>query len=209
MPVIIVLTIIIICLLFVLRKVRAENKELKQRIAEDLDFFRQVREKDPLTQVMTKEQFMPLVEQEFQRAKRNQQSMSLIACNLDCFEQYRKAYGEMTTDDSLYTIAQAIDGMVKRAGECVARTAWARFWVLLPNIEEEKAIDLAKIIKEKINGLAIPHQDSPIADHVTISMGIVSLMPAEDDELADWIGSVDISVEKAKEEGGDRWHVAK
>ncbi|OKH17077.1 diguanylate cyclase [[Limnothrix rosea] IAM M-220] len=210
MPVILIvfLTLIIIGLLIVLRKLKNENAELKLKVAEDLEFLQQMRTKDPLTQVLSRQHFMPLVEQEFQRGKRNQQPMSLIACDLDLFQQYNEAYGQIVGDECLYGIAQVIDRNVKRAGECVCRMGSEEFWILLPNVTETKAIGLAKIIQEQVRKLAIPYEGSPIAPYVTVSMGIVSFIPTAEDDLSVWLRSVEIAAAKAVEEGGDRYHVA-
>ena len=207
-PILVLLTLIVIALLFVLRQLKTENKELKRQVAEDREFLQQLRTNDPLTQVMARQQFMPLIEQEFQRAKRNRQPLSLISCSVDHLHQYQRDYGNFMADESLYAIAQTIDGAVKRAGECVGRMGWERFWILLPNVPEDKAIALAEIIQEKVHALGIPYENSPITSKLTISMGIVSFIPSAEEELTVWTRSVEIAMEKAKEEGGDRWHVA-
>lgn len=209
MPVIILLTFIILCLLFLLRRLSSENKELKQKVLEDMAFLQQLQTQDTLTQVMSRQQFMSFVELEFQRAKRNEQPLSLIACDLDYFYDYQQHYGNFMADESLFAIAQAIDGSVKRAGECVGRVAWEKFWILLPNVPEDKAIALAKIIQTAVRKLDIDYEHSPGLPTVTLSMGIVSFIPTAEDELPAWMRSVEMAVETAKDKGGDRYYVAK
>ncbi len=208
--IIIFLVLIIAGLLTVLRKLKKENGELKLKVAEDRELFlQQMRTKDPLTQVLSRQHFMSLLDQEFQRGKRNKQPISLIACDVDYFKQYNDIYGQIAGDECLYAIAQVIDSNVKRAGECVCRMGSEEFLILLPNVTEQKAVDLAKIIQEKVRKLAIPYDNSPTAFHISLSMGIVSFIPTAEDKLAVWLRSVEIAANKAKEEGGDCYHVAK
>ena len=208
MPLIILLTLIVICLLFVLRKVSTENKELKRKLAENTTFLQQLQTKDPLTQVMTRHQFIPLVEEELRRARRNHFSMALIACDLDFFNRYNEINGHIAGDECLYKIAQTLDSSVKRAGECVCRMGGEEFWVLLPNVDERQAIDLANILRKKVQELKITHGDPAIAEYVTMSMGIVSFVPSEEDELKEWMWAAENALNTAKNEGRDRYHIA-
>lgn len=208
MPLTILLTLIVVSLLFALRKVSAENKELKRKITENIGFLRQLQTKDSLTQVMTRRRFLPLVEEELRRAKRNHTPMALIACDLDFFYQYNQLHGRDAGDECLYKIAQTLDNSVKRAGECVCRLGGEEFWILLPHVDERQAIALAKILRKKVNELNIPHGDSAIAQYVTMSMGVVSFIPTEDDELKEWMWAAENALNTAKNDGRDRFHVA-
>ena len=73
---------------------------------------------------------------------------------------------------------------------------------------EDKAITLAEIIQTKVQELEIPYEGSPIKPQVTLSIGIVSFVPTAEDDLPIWQRSVDMALEMAQEDGGDRYHVA-
>ncbi|MGB2926054.1 MAG: diguanylate cyclase [Limnothrix sp.] len=208
MPLIIFLIVIIICLLFVVRQLRATNQDLQRKIAEDVEFLQQVRTKDPLTQVMTRREFRPLISQEWQRARRSQQPLTLIACDLDYFKEYNETYSRIVGDECLYNIAQTLENTVKRAGECVCRMGGEEFWVLLPNVDQEQAIKVAALIKKNIATLAIPHIASPVSEHVTASLGICSRVPEDTDSQSNFLNAVDEAMQMAKEQGRDRWSVA-
>jgi diguanylate cyclase (GGDEF)-like protein len=207
MPLILFLLFIIICLLFVLRKLRLINQGLKLKIAEDVQFLQQISRVDPLTQVMDQQQFSHLLSQEWQRARRNQQPLAVILCDVDYLGLFNSTHGQLAGDDALFAIAQTLDSTVKRAGECVGRLGGDEFWILLPNINQSDAVDLAKLLQSKIHGLAIAHEASPISEIMTVSMGLGSVIPADETYLQDFQRAVELACGKAKEAGRDRWCV--
>lgn len=207
MPLIFFLVFIIICLLFVLRKLRRINRDLKLKIAEDVQFLQQISRIDPVTQVMDQQQFSRLLSQEWQRARRNQQPLAVIVCDVDYLGLFNSTHSQLAGDEALFAIAQTLDSTVKRAGECVGRLGGDEFWILLPNINQSDAVDLAALLQKKIHGLAIAHEASPISEIMTVSMGLGSIIPAEETYLQDFQRAVELACVKAKDEGRDRWCV--
>lgn len=207
MPLILFLLFMIVCLLFVLRKLRMINQELQLKIAEDVQFLQQISRIDPVTQVMDQQQFSHLLSQEWQRARRNQQPLAVIVCDVDYLGLFNSTHSHLAGDEALFAIAQTLDSTVKRAGECVGRLGGDEFWLLLPNINQKDAVDLAELLQSKIHGLAIAHEASPISEIMTVSMGLGSVIPAKETYLQDFQRAVELACVKAKDEGRDRWRV--
>ncbi|NJN72157.1 MAG: diguanylate cyclase [Limnothrix sp. RL_2_0] len=207
MPLILFLLLIIVCLLFVLRKLRIINRDLKLKIAEDVQFLQQISRIDPVTQVMDQQQFSHLLSQEWQRARRSQKPLAVIVCDVDYLGLFNSTHGQLAGDEALFAIAQTLDSTVKRAGECVGRLGGDEFWILLPNINQNDAVDLAKLLQSKIHGLAIAHEASPISEIMTVSMGLSSILPTESLYLQDFQRAVELACAEAKTEGRDRWCV--
>ncbi|PLA74180.1 hypothetical protein CYQ88_07310 [Hydrogenovibrio sp. SC-1] len=129
---------------------------------------------DPLTQVANRRQFDQTFENEWRRGERNQSPLSLLMIDIDFFKAFNDSLGHQEGDDCLQQVAKAIDSSASRAGELTARYGGEEFVVLLPNNDADKAARMAETIRQNIESLKLPHPDSSISDHVTISVGFTT-----------------------------------
>ncbi|MEH2042885.1 PleD family two-component system response regulator [Nostoc sp.] len=160
---------------------------------------------DGLTQVANRRRFEEYFYQEWQRLKREQRPLSLILCDVDFFKLYNDTYGHRVGDRCLQTIAQAIKDMIKRPGDLVARYGGEEFAVILPNTDTKGAIHVADEICHTVRAIAIPHQNSQVSSHVTISVGFTTEIPQPDSDLEEMIAAADQALYKAKAAGRDRF----
>lgn len=61
---------------------------------------------------------------------------------------------------------------------------------------------------QPINIRMLRHDDSPVANHVTISVGVAVLRPRPDGDRATLLGLADQALYRAKNEGRDRCRLA-
>ncbi|MEH2329902.1 PleD family two-component system response regulator [Nostoc sp.] len=160
---------------------------------------------DGLTQVANRRRFEEYFYQEWQRLKREQRPLSLILCDVDFFKLYNDTYGHRVGDRCLQKIAQAIKDMIKRPGDLVARYGGEEFAVILPNTDTEGATHVADEICHAVRILAIPHQNSQVSSHVTISVGFTTEIPQPDSDLEEMIAAADRALYEAKAAGRDRF----
>ncbi|PHM09125.1 response regulator [Nostoc sp. 'Peltigera malacea cyanobiont' DB3992] len=160
---------------------------------------------DGLTQIANRRRFEEYFSQEWQRLKREQRPLSLILCDVDFFKLYNDTYGHRVGDRCLQKIAQAIKGMIKRPGDLVARYGGEEFAVILPNTDTKGAIHVANQICHAVRVLAIPHQNSQVSSHVTISVGFTTEIPQPDSDLEEMIAAADRALYQAKAAGRDRF----
>ena len=59
-------------------------------------------------------------------------------------------------------------------------------------------------IREAIVDLALPHSQSPTADHVTLSMGVSAIVPGPESSLETLIAAADAALYQAEHEGRNR-----
>jgi diguanylate cyclase (GGDEF)-like protein len=71
----------------------------------------------------------------------------------------------------------------------------------------EGAVDVAKAVARVIGGLAIPHARSAVDPNVTLSQGIVSLVPEKETSSEDLIERADQALYQAKQQGRNRYVV--
>ncbi|MEH2290998.1 PleD family two-component system response regulator [Nostoc sp.] len=176
------------------QKLEAANLELQRLVTIDV-----------LTQVANRRGFEEYFSQEWQRLKREQRPLSLILCDVDFFKLYNDTYGHRAGDRCLQKIAQAFKDIIKRPGDLVARYGGEEFAVILPNTDTKGTTHVADIICHAVRTLAIPHQNSQVSSHVTISVGFTTEIPQPDSDLEEMIAAADQALYKAKAAGRDRF----
>ncbi|NES08150.1 MAG: GGDEF domain-containing protein [Okeania sp. SIO2F4] len=155
---------------------------------------------DGLTQIANRHRFDQYLEQEWQRMKLKNLPLSLIICDLDYFKLYNDNYGHQTGDDCLKKIAKTIQGIVNLPEYLLARYGGEEFAIILPNTNTESALILAENIRSEVENLKIIHGQSPINEFVTISIGISSIVPQENNSSAELITLAEQALYKAKKQ---------
>jgi diguanylate cyclase (GGDEF)-like protein len=157
---------------------------------------------DSLTLLGNRRQFQRSMEAEWGRMQRYGRSLSLLIVDLDHFKAYNLNHGHPEGDRTLVRVAAAIRGEGRRSSDLSCRIGGEQFAVLLPETEEDKARFVAQRILEAVDALAIPHGDSPTADHVTVSIGLASCQPGEDNQPEDLIGAAADALYRDKRDVG-------
>lgn len=143
-----------------------------------IDLLRFLSVRDPLTGVANRRALDERLSQEWRRAARHQQPLSLLMIDVDHFKAYNDYYGHTQGDACLHQVAQALAATVNRAGDLVARYGGEEFAVLLAGSPLAVAVALAEKIRAALHALDIPHARSTTGPQVTISIGAASLLPA-------------------------------
>lgn len=156
---------------------------------------------DGLTQVANRRRFNDYLLIEWQHHQREQRPLALLLIDIDYFKLYNDTYGHQSGDDCLMQVAQVIAKVPQRVVDLVARYGGEEFAVILPNTNIEGALLIADSIQEAIANLAVPHQSSLVSDHITLSVGVASLIPATEQSLENLIAYADEALYSAKKQG--------
>ena len=163
---------------------------------------------DGLTGISNRRHFDTYFSQEWLRALREKIPTSLILADIDFFKLYNDNYGHQAGDECLRIIAQALADVLQRPGDLAARYGGEEFVVILPYTDENGAAKIAEQLHQAVTRLAIPHEYSPVRDHVTISLGVAAMLPDNRSSPADLVQIADTALYQAKEQGRDRVVVA-
>ncbi|MGK5026444.1 diguanylate cyclase [Janthinobacterium sp. RB2R34] len=159
---------------------------------------------DPLTKIANRRHFDNFLEKEWQRSVRNGSVLSLVVLDVDHFKLYNDSLGHPAGDSCLQQVAQAIDSHACRAGDLAARYGGEEFVVLFSETEAENAMDLAETIRAHIEGLHLPHPQSPTSAWITVSIGVATIRPHQLDTRETLFVAADRALYVAKEEGRNR-----
>ncbi|WP_254031050.1 diguanylate cyclase domain-containing protein [Planktothrix agardhii] len=159
---------------------------------------------DKLTQIANRRCFDEILNQEWHRLVREKRLLSLLLCDIDYFKQYNDTYGHSQGDICLQQVAQALQQGVQRSIDLVARYGGEEFVVILPHTDQEGALEVAKKIQDVLEQFNLPHRSSNVADRVTMSIGICTLIPTVERFPLDLINEADHSLYQAKTQGRNR-----
>jgi diguanylate cyclase (GGDEF)-like protein len=159
---------------------------------------------DPLTGLANRRHFDEIKDVEFRRALRLGQPLSVLMCDLDCFKPYNDTYGHALGDQCLQAVAETLNSVFARAGELVARIGGEEFAVLLPGSDTTQACLAAERLRQELAELAIEHSSSPVATHVTLSIGVAQFEPETMDQFDVLMLRADQALYRAKSLGRDR-----
>jgi diguanylate cyclase (GGDEF)-like protein/PAS domain S-box-containing protein len=180
------------------RKKTEEQLIRLQKELEDFSF------KDGLTGVANRRMFDSILDLEWNNAHRSHQPLSVIMLDIDYFKQYNDFYGHIKGDDCLRRVAETLNTAGSRARDFFARFGGEEFALILPETDAEAAAKVAERCKSLIFKAQIPHEQSPIGQLLTISIGVGTIVPTNQDVPLAFIEAVDKRLYAAKQHGRNR-----
>ncbi|HEY1012528.1 MAG TPA: diguanylate cyclase, partial [Herpetosiphonaceae bacterium] len=125
---------------------------------------------DELTSIANRRRFEQYLRAQWERPA----PLSLVICDVDFFKRYNDAYGHPAGDRCLRQVAQAICRAASRVDDLVARYGGEEFAAILPDTGLQGALRVAQAIQLAVAELRIPHRDSAVCPHVTLSVGVAA-----------------------------------
>ena len=179
-------------------EVRVKNQLQLQRKTKLLEKMVHI---DGLAEIYNRRHFDDILEREWKRAKRDLLHLSLVLIDIDFFKKYNDTYGHASGDDCLRKVAQALYKTPQRSNDLVARYGGEEFAAILPDTKTNDAEEIAQKMRQNIESLNIPHEQNNAADHVTISVGVTTIIPNENYSPTSLIEAADKCLYEAKEGG--------
>jgi diguanylate cyclase (GGDEF)-like protein len=172
-----------------------------------LDFMRNMALIDGLTGVSNRRRFDDELPKHWRQSLREQRPIGLLLIDVDYFKRFNDHYGHQAGDICLKSIAQILNNELKRPVDLFCRYGGEEFAAILPYTDLPGAKRLAELMIESVLTLAIPHAQSDVANTVTISIGVVSLIPHEANSYELLTELADKALYQAKSEGRNRYMV--
>jgi diguanylate cyclase (GGDEF)-like protein/PAS domain S-box-containing protein len=159
---------------------------------------------DGLTDLFNRRRFDEYFDHEWRRSMRDEKPIALVIMDVDYFKLFNDRYGHLAGDDCLKQVAHVLKHSTRRSSDLAARYGGEEFACVLPGTDLDEAIALAESIRQKISDLGIPHDYSPVTDHVTISCGVAATVPQRNQDRTTLILKADRCLYMAKEQGRNR-----
>ena len=161
-------------------------------------------ETDALTGIANRRRFDRALHEEWQRCDRHGLPLALLLIDVDHFKRYNDSRGHPMGDECLRAIAQILRNCVHRSGDLVARYGGEEFALLLPHTGAAEAMALALACIEAVEQAELPHPDSPLAPHVTLSIGVASAVHVGETRASALLDAADSAMYAAKRAGRRR-----
>ena len=159
---------------------------------------------DQLTQIANRRRFDSFLEQEWQRAMRSGQPLSLIVLDVDHFKLYNDTLGHAAGDLALQQVAAALQSRALRPTDLAARYGGEEFVLLVAETTLDMATALAESIRALVESLRLPHPRSSTSEWLTVSMGVASIVPNQFDRIEQFFVAADRMMYAAKDAGRNR-----
>ncbi|MCA9579162.1 MAG: diguanylate cyclase [Myxococcales bacterium] len=174
-------------------------------LARDLD--RMSRE-DPLTSIANRRVFDLRLRREWQQSTRTGAPLSLLMIDIDHFKRFNDSLGHQAGDACLREVASVLAMTAARLNDLPARYGGEEFAVILPATDEGGAEQVAKTILYRVQRLEVVHPDSPTASHVTVSIGVATMIATSAKAESELVKVADRALYRAKKQGRNRVTVA-
>ncbi len=179
-------------------KMEKMTKDLqeKNKLLENLAYI------DGLTNVNNHRFFQNFLEQEINRANRNETTLSLLMVDIDHFKHFNDTFGHQVGDFVLKEFCRVAKEQI-REYDLLARYGGEEFVLVLPDID----VDAAQEVAERIRYTIANHlfEDMGKEYSITVSIGLACARPSEEKFMKnEFIRLADEALYQAKEEGRNR-----
>jgi diguanylate cyclase (GGDEF)-like protein len=181
-----------------LMQVSSELRTANQRL-------QHLSELDELTGLINRRGFDRLLHAEIGAARREQQPLTLVFCDLDAFKPYNDTLGHVQGDDCLRRIGALLRDACHRPRDRATRYGGEEFALILPNTPKSGAMTFARAVRRMLAGVALPHPASPVGGLVTLTGGITTCIPDAQTTTEGMVMRADQALYAAKAQGRDRF----
>lgn len=157
---------------------------------------------DALTQVANRRHFDEVIAQIWERARVGGQEVSVLMLDVDHFKLYNDRYGHPEGDACLVQIAQVLRQCLRRPGDLVARYGGEEFIAVFDKASAPQVQQAAERVRSAVEALNLAHEEAPLHDRVTVSIGWACMKTDERDACVQRLISLaDEALYQAKNRG--------
>jgi len=204
---VIVFVVLSVIAFYILRlnRILNQSQERLLKASHELEHANQRLERlstqDDLTGIANHRYFQEHLEREWRRERRARKPLALLMIDVDYFKALNDALGHLAGDECLRQIARTLTRGLHRAGDIVARYGGEEFSVILPETDAKNAAVLAERLRAAIEAMGFAHPTSKVSSSVTVSIGVASLVPADQQKPEELIAIADRALYRAKQIG--------
>jgi diguanylate cyclase (GGDEF)-like protein len=179
-------------------------KGLNEQLLERNEKLESLATTDELTRLNNRHSFLDYMDMIWKQGHRLRLPITVIMIDIDFFKKYNDSLGHLEGDKALVAVAQCLKKQLKRETDFVARFGGEEFVCLLPYIEKLEAVRFAQELVKSVENMKITHPDSGRSKYVTVSAGMASVVPDDNNSSTQLLDEADKALYKAKQSGRNR-----
>jgi diguanylate cyclase (GGDEF)-like protein/PAS domain S-box-containing protein len=164
---------------------------------------------DRLTGLHCRQYFDEALNRDWAIAQRDGLRLALVLLDIDALGTYNETFGRPAGDSCVKRVARAIASCLRRGSDLTARLDGGTIVALIHSMTAEQALPFADGILERVREQRIHHPRSSVFKYVTVSAGLVSLVPGPQDKLEHFLERARAALKDAKTAGRNRVVAAK
>ncbi|GLC87442.1 GGDEF domain-containing protein [Lysinibacillus piscis] len=157
--------------------------------------------RDTLTNIPNRRAFNEKIQQ-----LDEQKELAVLMIDIDFFKNFNDSYGHIQGDKALKAVAIKLQQVGLKNSAFVARWGGEEF-VLVSQSNREQAEELCQQIIAAIHDLGIPHRGSPIANRVTVSIGMCWTHSSAREKIYQCCTFSDEALYQAKQNGRNGYYI--
>ena len=182
-----------------------QQLDLYDALRHQRDQYEHLSRIDPLTGLANRRHHGGTLEHLAREARRLRQPLSMLVMDLDHFKHVNDDFGHEAGDACLARFADRMREVFTQPGAHLARLGGEEFGVLLPGLDREAAAAAAERMRASLELQPLQLREGPLA--ITVSIGVASYRPGEEEALEDLFRAADRAMYRAKSDGRNRVRV--
>jgi diguanylate cyclase (GGDEF)-like protein len=158
---------------------------------------------DDLTGIPNRRKFEETLSQQWKRSIRMKTPLSLAMIDIDHFKQVNDTYGHSIGDKYLTVLSSIFSRSTNRPDDICARYGGEEFAILLGATDRVGAVKVIDKLIKKVRNLNIPNENASTKPFITLSIGLKTVYPSQNDNYEDFLLAVDKLLYVAKTAGRD------
>ena len=160
--------------------------------------------RDALTYIANRRQLDISLLHAWSNGKRSRHPLSVIIFDLDYFKQYNDIYGHSAGDKALKQFADVLTEVFDRSNDTIGRSGGEEFMAILEDTDETSALALALRVIKLLRQRSIRHVGSRTEECLTVTAGVASIIPSDEDSKESLTQRADKAMYIAKSAGRNR-----
>ncbi|TWT13205.1 diguanylate cyclase [Planomicrobium sp. CPCC 101079] len=191
-----------------LAKTLEKNEEINQELEAANARLKKLTLMDELTKISNRRGLEQYIENALQTFN-GSRTLSFLMLDIDAFKLFNDNYGHFEGDKVLQLVAQQINSCVDSTDCHVSRFGGEEFIVAVFDRNLQEVLEIAECIQTSLAEIGIPHEFSPIADHITVSIGIATGEVENEAQIEAVKEHADFALYEAKSQGKNRINASK
>ncbi|MBI2469935.1 MAG: sensor domain-containing diguanylate cyclase [Planctomycetes bacterium] len=171
-------------------------QSLNARIHQLNEMVNQHAVRDSLTNVYNKRYSLVILQNEFNRARAQNKSLSCIMLDIDHLESINKRYGYFMGNRILIESARCIQKQIK-SSDIISRFGDDEFLIVLPEVDKEELKRVSGLLVNEIERCVVKDEEKNVKIDFRVTIGASSITPATK-SITDMIEQANKSVSIAK-----------